>query len=79
MMTKHHLTVHNDDQMLIEKILNHISDWGKFWFGLIFLGSIFNAILEKFTSLSGTSYIWVLAFGSGALIGLVAKIREAWF
>jgi len=61
-----------------EKILNHISDWGKFWFGLIFLGSIFNAILEKFTYLSGTSYIWVLAFGSGALIGLVAKIRGAW-
>ena len=50
MMTKYHLTVHNDDQMFIEKILNHISDWGKFWFGLIFLGSIFNAILEKFTS-----------------------------
>jgi len=78
MMTKYHLTVHNDDQMFIEKILNHISDWGKFWFGLIFVGSIFNAILEKFTYLSGTSYIWVLAFGSGALIGLVAKIRGAW-
>lgn len=64
--------------MLIEKLLNHISNWGKFWFGLIFLGSIFNAMLEKFTLLSGTSYIWVLAFGLGALIGLVAKIRGVW-
>ena len=64
--------------MLIAKLLNHISNWGKFWFGLIFLGSIFNAMLEKFTLLSGTPYIWVLAFGLGALIGLVAKIRGVW-
>ena len=64
--------------MLIEKLLNHISHWGKFWFGLIFLGSILNAMLEKFTLLSGTPYIWVLAFGLGALIGLVAKIRGVW-
>ena len=68
----------NNNEMFVEKILNHISNWGKFWFGLIFLGSVLNAILEKFTSLSGTSYIWVLAFGSGALIGLVAMIRGAW-
>ena len=64
--------------MLIAKLLNHISNWGKFWFGLIFLGSILNAMLEKFTLLSGTPYIWVLAFGLGALIGLVAKIRGVW-
>ena len=64
--------------MLIEKLLNHISNWGKFWFGLIFLGSILNAMLEKFTLLSSTPYIWVLAFGLGALIGLVAKIRGVW-
>ena len=64
--------------MLIEKLLNHISNWGKFWFGLIFLGSILNAMLEKFTLLSGTPYIWVLAFGLGALIGLIAKIRGVW-
>ena len=64
--------------MLIENILNHISNWGKFWFGLIFLGSIFNEILEQFTMLSGSSFLWILAFGSGAMIGLVAKIRGAW-
>ena len=64
--------------ILLEKTLNYISNWGKFWFGLIFLGSILNAMLEKFTLLSGTPYIWVLAFGLGALIGLVAKIRGVW-
>ena len=64
--------------MLLENFLNHISCWGKFWFGLIFLGSIFNEILEKFDILSNSSYVWVLAFGSGALIGLIAEIRGAW-
>ena len=64
--------------MLVEKFLNHISNWGKLWFGLIFLGSIFNEILEKFNILSGSSYAWGLAFGLGDLIGLTAKIRGAW-
>ena len=64
--------------MLVEKFLNHISNWSKFWFGLIFLGSIFNEILEQFTMLSGSSFLWILAFGSGAMIGLIAKIRGAW-
>jgi hypothetical protein len=45
---------------------------------LNFLGSIFNETLEKLNILSGSSYIWVIAFGSGALIGLIAKIRGAW-
>ena len=70
--------IYNEPFMLVEKVLNHTSNWGMFWFGLIFLGSILNAMLEKFTLLSGTPYIWVLAFGLGALIGLVAKIRGVW-
>ena len=64
--------------MLVEKLLNHISNWGKLWFGLIILGSILNETFEKFNILNGSSYIWLIAFGSGALIGLIAKIRGAW-
>ena len=64
--------------MVVEKFLNHISDWGKLWFGLIFLGSIFNEILREFNILSGSYLVWVLAYGLGALIGLIAKIRGAW-
>jgi len=64
--------------MLVEKLLNHISNWGKLWFGLIFLGSILNETFEKFNILNGSSYIWLIVFGSGALIGLIAKIRGAW-
>ena len=64
--------------MLIEKILNHISNWGKVWFGFIFLGSAFNATFEKISLLSDVPYISVFAFGSGALIGFLAKMRGAW-
>ena len=64
--------------MLVEKFLNHISNWGKFWFGLIFLGSIFNEILREFNILSGSYLVWVLAYGLGALTGLIAKIIGAW-
>ena len=64
--------------MLIEKILNHISNWGKVWFGFIFLGSVFNATFEKISLLSDVPYISVFAFGSGGLIGFLAKMREAW-
>ena len=64
--------------MLIEKILHHISNWGKVWFGFIFLGSVFNATFEKISLLSDVPYISVFAFGSGALIGFLAKMRGAW-
>ena len=64
--------------MLIEKFFDHISNWKMAWFGLIFLGSIINAVLQKFNLVGDSSYILVFAFGAGALIGLVAKIRGAW-
>ena len=63
---------------IVAQLLTYISNWNKFWFGLIFLGSIFNEALKGFTLLDGSPYIWVLSFGSGALIGFVAKIRGAW-
>lgn len=65
-------------ESLLEKIFNHIADWGKFWFGLIFLGSIFNAIFEQSSYFYGISNISFWAFALGGLIGLIAKIRGAW-
>ena len=64
--------------MLIEKIFDHISNWKMVWFGLIFLGSIINAVLQKSSLVGDSPYVSVFAFGAGALIGLVAKIRGAW-
>ena len=64
--------------MIVEKIFDHISNWNKLWFGLIFLGSIINAVLQKSSLVGDSPYVSVFAFGAGALIGLVAKIRGAW-
>ncbi len=64
--------------MIIEKFFDHISNWKKVWFGLIFLGSIISAVLQKFNLVGDSHYILVFAFGAGALIGFFAKIRGVW-
>ena len=64
--------------MIVGKILDHISNWNKIWFGLIFVGSVINAVLQKFNLFGDSSYVLVFSFGAGALIGLVAKIRGVW-
>tara|TARA_B110000003_G_scaffold130059_1_gene132062 strand:- start:383 stop:586 length:204 start_codon:yes stop_codon:yes gene_type:complete len=63
---------------LLEIIFNHIENWKRFWFGLIFFGSIFNALAEKSTYLSSVTNICLIAFGLGACMGLVAKYRGEW-
>ena len=63
---------------LLEIIFNHIENWKKFWFGLIFFGCIFIALADKSTYLSTMTIISLIAFGLGAFIGLVAKYRGEW-
>lgn len=59
----------------LETILsNHISKWNMVWFGLIFWGSVFNAIAIQFEVML-SSLIWYL---SGLALGLIAKIRGTW-
>ena len=53
---------------------NHISKWNMAWFGLIFWGSVFNAIAIQLEVMLG-SLIWYLC---GLAIGLIAKIRGTW-
>ena len=65
-------------QKLGSLVTSHIQYWGKAWFGLIFLGSVINAVLQKLNLVGDSPYVLVFAFGAGALIGLVAKIRGAW-
>jgi len=61
-----------------EKILNIILDWKKFWFGLIFLGSVLNALAKQSAYLGSIENISLWAFLIGGLIGLIAKFRGAW-
>ncbi|MDA7802235.1 hypothetical protein N9J68_01915 [Gammaproteobacteria bacterium] len=59
---------------LKEILTNHISSWNMVWFGLIFWGSVFNAIAIQFEVML-SSLIWYLC---GLAIGLIAKIRGTW-
>ena len=55
-------------------ISNHISNLNMVWFGLIFWGSILNAIAANYeTTLSP-----ILWYACGLLLGTVAKIRGTW-
>ena len=59
----------------LETILsNHISKWNMVWFGLIFWGSVFNAIAIQFEVML-SSLIWYLC---GLALVLNAKIRGTW-
>ena len=61
-----------------ENMLNIILEWKKFWFGLIFLGSILNAIAKQSAYLGAIENISFWAYLLGGLIGLTAKLRGAW-
>ena len=63
---------------LFENMLNIILEWKKFWFGLIFLGSILNAIAKQSAYLDSIENIPFWAYLLGGLIGLTAKLRGAW-
>ena len=57
-----------------EILTNHISNWNMVWFGLIFWGSVINAIAE--ICLVNNNSIFCYLFGF--LLGVIAKIRGTW-
>jgi hypothetical protein len=57
-----------------EILTNHISNWNMAWFGLIFWGSVINAIAEIYL----INNYSVLCYLFGLLLGLIAKIRGTW-
>tara|TARA_B100001027_G_C16246447_1_gene322121 strand:- start:1272 stop:1469 length:198 start_codon:yes stop_codon:yes gene_type:complete len=58
----------------LEIILNH----NKIWFGLIFIGSVLNAVSKELVILSQVPYLSSISFLLGFIIGLVAHIRGKW-
>ncbi len=62
----------------MEKFLGTILDHSKIWFGLIFIGSVINAVSQEITFLNDVPYLYVISFLVGFFIGLVAHIRGKW-
>jgi hypothetical protein len=65
-------------EKMLQIISDHISNWSKVWFGLIFIGSVLNAITKYFEILAYIPNLSLLSFGIGFFIGLIAKIRGKW-
>ena len=65
-------------QHALESISNYIESWGMIWFGLIFLGSIFNEFsLLNLINISVFN-INLFPYLLGLIIGIIAKLRGRW-
>ena len=62
----------------MEKFLEIILDHNKIWFGLIFIGSVLNAVSQELVVLNRVPYLSLISFLTGFVIGLVAHIRGKW-
>ena len=62
----------------MEKFLEIILDHNKIWFGLIFIGSILNAVSQELVVLNQVPNLSLISFLTGFVIGLVAHIRGKW-
>ena len=62
----------------MEKFLEIILDHNKIWFGLIFIGSVLNAVSQELVVLNQVPYLSLISFLTGFVIWLVAHIRGKW-
>ena len=62
----------------MKKFLEVILAFNKTWFGLIFLGSVLNAVSQEIVVLNEVPYLSSISFLLGFVIGLVAHIRGKW-
>ncbi len=62
----------------MEKFLETILSYNKIWFGLIFIGSVLNAVSQELVVLNEVPYLSSISFLLGFIIGLVAHIRGKW-
>ena len=60
------------------KFLEIILDHNKISFGLIFIGSVLNAVSQELVVLNQVPYLSLISFLTGFVIGLVAHIRGKW-
>lgn len=60
------------------KALEIFLNYNKVWFGLIFIGSVLNAIGQKIYLFENAPLLTAVCFFIGFIIGLIAKIRGKW-
>jgi len=60
---------------VITLFFEHITTWGLVWFGLIFWGSIFNAIFHYFLGDNHSLAFALTAYLLGLILGLLGKYK----
>ena len=60
---------------IITLFFEHITNWGLVWFGLIFWGSIFNAIFNYFLGDNHRVAFALTAYLLGLILGLLGKYK----
>ena len=60
---------------IVTLFIEHLTNWGLVWFGVIFWGSIFNATSTYFFQSSYELVFTLLAYLLGLILGLLAKYR----
>ena len=62
----------------MQKFLETNLAYNKIWFGLIFIGSVLNAVSQEIVVLNEVPYLSSISYLLGFVIGLVAHIRGKW-
>jgi len=63
---------------LVTIAIEHSENWGMVWFGLIFWGSVLNALIPLYFSSMLGGQGTVSAFAVGLAVGIAAKVRGGW-
>jgi|TARA_B100000767_G_C19286678_1_gene337690 hypothetical protein len=60
---------------LSELFFEHLTNWGLVWFGVVFWGSIFNAMMIYILDTPGNILLSMLPYFFGFLLGLMGKYK----
>lgn len=63
---------------LIAKAIEHSENWGMVWFGLVFWGSVLNALIPLYLPSMLGGQGTAIAFAVGLAVGIAAKLRGGW-
>ena len=69
------MRLHQNRMKIVTLFVEHLTNWGLVWFGVIFWGSILNATSAYFLENSHQLAFTLLAYSLGLTLGLSAKYK----
>ncbi len=62
----------------LEALMKHSEKWGMVWFGLIFWGSVINAVAAGILPGAAPILVALCSYATGLAIGALARARGGW-